>query len=215
MVLLVGIGKTFLDDYYLRMSFGSNLRELGVMLVASLMLLTLVNKIPPMLAGIVGGGGDGIGNIGVGAEIGAAAAATGLATGMASASHAAGGASALKAAFDAAHETMSGRAGMSTGLGGSPSGGSGGSGGGGGLGQAMNKGVRFADHMGSHLAKGSMAVAGEGVGARTGQTTGGKVALAIRANMSQPEFTGNRFANSTETTVDWEAETEAFVNSKR
>lgn len=217
MVLLVGIGKTFLDDYYLSMSSGSNLRELGVMLVASLVLLTLVNKIPPMLAGIVGGGGGGIGNIGAGAAIGAAAAATGVATGMmlASASHAAGGASALKAAFDAAHDTMSSGGGMSTGLGGSPSGGSGGGGGGGGLGQAINKGVRFAGHMGSHLAKGSMAVAREGVGARTGQTAGGRVASAIRANMSQPEFTGNRFANSTETEVDREAETEAFVNSKR
>ncbi|MEP6606901.1 MAG: P-type conjugative transfer protein TrbL, partial [Nitrosospira sp.] len=119
MVLLVGIGKTFLDDYYLRMSGGLNLKELSVMMVTSIVLLTLVNKIPAMLAGIVGGGGGGIGNIGAGAAIGAAAAATGVATGMmmASATHAAGGASAIKAAFDAAHDNMQSGAGMFTGAG--------------------------------------------------------------------------------------------------
>ncbi len=96
------------------------------------------------------------------------------------------------------------------GQGGSPSGG----GGGGGLGQAMGTGARFAANMGSNLAKGGMAVAKAGAGGRVSQTPGGKVASAIRANMEQPEFTGNRFAHSTETTVDREAETEAFVNSK-
>ena len=117
MVLLVGIGKTFLDDYYLQDVCRDEFKELGVMLVASMVLLTLVNKIPPMLAGIVGGGGGGIGNIGGGAAIGTAAAATGMAAGMmmASATHAAGGASAIKAAFDAAHDTMSSGGGMSTG----------------------------------------------------------------------------------------------------
>lgn len=69
MVLLVGIGKTFLDDYYASMDAGSNLRELGVMLAASMVLLTLVNKIPPILGGIFGSGGGGIGNIGSGAAI--------------------------------------------------------------------------------------------------------------------------------------------------
>jgi hypothetical protein len=169
-----------------------------------------------MLASIVGGGGGGIGNIGAGAAIGTVAAATGMAAGMmmASATHAAGGASAIKAAFDAAHDTMSSGGGMSTGLGGSPSGGGSGLGGGG-LGQAMGTGARFAANMGSNLAKGSMTVAKAGAGDRVSQTPGGKIASAIRANMEQPEFTGNRFANSTDTTVDREAETEAFVNSKR
>ncbi|WP_143860874.1 hypothetical protein [Nitrosovibrio sp. Nv4] len=49
---------------------------------------------------------------------------------------------------------------------------------------------------------------------RVSQTPGGKVASAIRANMEQPEFTGNKFAGSTDTTLDKEAEAEAFVNSK-
>lgn len=216
MVLLVGIGKSFLDDYYLQMSAGANLREMGVMLVASMVLLTLVNKIPPMLAGIVGGGAGGIGNIGGGAAVGAVAAATGMAAGMmmASATQAAGGASALKAAYDAAHDHMGSGGGMFTGAGqggGSPSGG------GGGLSGAMGTGARFAADMGSNLAKGSVDVAKArvaGTADRISQTPGGKVASAIRANMGQPEFTGNKFAGSTDTTVDRQAETEAFVNSK-
>ena len=73
----------------------------------------------------------------------------------------------------------------------------------------------FCCKMGLNLAKGSMAVAKAGAGDRVSQTPGGKIASAIRANMKQPEFTGNRFAHSTDTTVDREAETEAFVNSKR
>jgi type IV secretion system protein TrbL len=59
-----------------------------------------------------------------------------------------------------------------------------------------------------------MAVAKAGAGDRVSQTPGGKVASALRANMGQPEFKGNAFASSTEKTVDREAETEAFVNSK-
>jgi P-type conjugative transfer protein TrbL len=216
MVLLVGIGKTFLDDYYLRMSAGTNLRELGVMLVASMVLLTLVNKIPPMLSGIVGGGGGAIGNIGGGAAIGAAAAATGVAAGMmmASAAHATGGASAIKAAYDAAQGSMETGQAMFNGAG---QGGDSPSGGRGGLGQAMNTGARFAAEMGSHLAKGTLQATKEkfaGDGSRASQTPGGKVASAIRDGMPEPEFKGNAFANSTETTLDAEAEAAAFRDSK-
>ncbi len=152
MVLLVGIGKTFLDDYYFRMNAGLSLRDMGVMMVISIVLLTLVNKIPPMLSGIVGGGGGGIGNIGGGAAIGVAAAASGVAAGMmmAAAAHTAGGASAIKAAYDAAQGSMDAGSGMFTGVGqgggGSPSGGRGG------VGQAMGNGARFAAEMGSHFA---------------------------------------------------------------
>ncbi|WP_097068063.1 P-type conjugative transfer protein TrbL [Nitrosovibrio sp. Nv4] len=219
MVLLVGIGRSFLDDYYLQMSGGMNLKELSVMMVVSIVLLTLVNKIPPMLASIVGGGGGGggIGNIGGGAAIGAVAAATGMAAAMtmASATNAAGGASAIKAAFDAAQGNMESGGGMFSG--GGQGGGSSPSGGHGGLRQAMGTGARFAAEMGSHLAKGSMDVVKTkiaGTGDRVSQTPGGKVASAIRASMEQPEFTGNKFAGSTDTTLDKEAEAEAFVNSK-
>ncbi|WP_269759724.1 P-type conjugative transfer protein TrbL [Variovorax sp. E3] len=107
MVLLVGIGKTFLDDYYSRMSAGISLKEMGVMLIVVIILLALVNKIPPLIAGIITGasvGGAGIGQFGAGAALGAAgmaaaAAATGGAALAAGAASAAGGASAVMAAF--------------------------------------------------------------------------------------------------------------------
>ena len=115
MVLLVGIGKTFLDDYYSRMSAGISLKEMGVMLIVVIILLALVNKIPPLIAGIITGasvGGAGIGQFGAGAALGAAgmaaaAAATGGAALAAGAASAAGGASALMAAFSQARENVS------------------------------------------------------------------------------------------------------------
>jgi P-type conjugative transfer protein TrbL len=211
MILLVGIGKTFLDDYYSQMSGGLNLKEMGVLMVVSVVLLTLVNKIPPMLAAIVGGGAGGIGNLGAGVAIGAAAAATGVATGMmmASAAHAAGGASAIKAAYDAAHGSMQGGLGLFSavegGQGRAPSGG------------IMDTGVRFAGEMASHLGRGAKEAVKAGVasqGGRVAQTPGGKVADAIRANAPEPKFKGNAFANSNETKLDPEAEAAAFRDSK-
>jgi type IV secretory pathway TrbL component len=214
MVLLVGIGRTFLDDYHLSMNTGLSLKEMGVMMVVSVVLLVLVNKIPPMLSAIVGGGGGGIGNIGAGAAIGAAAAATGVATGMmmASAANAAGGASAIKAAFDAAHSSMESGVGLFAdrrgGQGSTPSGG---------LPQAMGTTARFAAEMGSHLARGGMEAVKSSVASQSGrvaQTPGGKVASAIRANMPEPEFKGNAFSGSKETKLDPEAEAAAFRDSK-
>jgi type IV secretion system protein TrbL len=216
MVLLVGIGKTFLDDYYDRMSMGLNLKEMGVMMVVSIILLVLVNKIPPMLSGIIGGGAGGIGNLGAGAAIGAAAAATGVATGMmmASAANAAGGASAIKAAFDAANNSMESGSGMFANM---NTGGGQGSAPSGGLPQAMGTTTRFAAEMGSHLVRGGIEAAKSSVaaqGGRVAQTPGGKVASAIRANIPEPEFKGNAFSGSTETKLDPEAEAAAFRDSK-
>jgi type IV secretory pathway TrbL component len=200
------------------MSMGLNLKEMGVMMVVSIILLVLVNKIPPMLSGIIGGGAGGIGNLGAGAAIGAAAAATGVATGvmMASAANAAGGASAIKAAFDAAHSSMEAGAGMFSNT--SPGGGQSGSGApSGGLAPAMGTTARFAAETGSHLARGGMEAAKSSVasqGGRVAQTPGGKVASAIRANMPEPEFKGNAFSGSKETKLDPEAEAAAFRDSK-
>ncbi len=114
MVLLVGIGKTFLDDYYSRMSAGISIKEMGVMLIVVIILLALVNKIPPLVAGIITGasvGGAGIGQFGAGAAFGAAgmaaaAAATGGAALAAGAASAAGGASAMMAAFSKASDNV-------------------------------------------------------------------------------------------------------------
>lgn len=114
MVLLIGIGKTFLDDYYSRMSVGVEFSEMGVMLIVSVILLMLVNKIPALLSGIITGAGighAGIGNFGAGMAVGAAgmataAAATGGALLAAGAANAAGGTHALAAAFARARENV-------------------------------------------------------------------------------------------------------------
>ncbi|WP_017170484.1 P-type conjugative transfer protein TrbL [Xanthomonas phaseoli] len=203
MLLLIGIGKSFVDQYYAGMSAGANLKELGVMLVVALVLLYLTNKVPPLIGGIVGGGGTGgIGSFGAGAALGAAgmaaaAAATGGAMAMAGAANMAGGASALKAAFTQAQQHMTEGSGMFSGggggggssSGGSSSGGFGGgssSGGSGGFMSAMNTAGRFAADMGANLAKGAGAVAKDkaanmmdAAAQRVGQTTGGKVASEI------------------------------------
>ncbi|HHC7370524.1 TPA: P-type conjugative transfer protein TrbL [Vibrio parahaemolyticus] len=135
MVLLIGIGKTFLDDYYNSMSAGISLKEMGVMLIVAVILLVLVTKVPQMLAGVITGasvGGAGIGSFGAGAALGAAgmaaaAAATGGAAMAAGASNMLGGAQALMAAFNKASENVAnGSDIMSAFSGGGDGGGSGG-----------------------------------------------------------------------------------------
>ena len=114
MILLIGIGKSFIDHYYKAFQEGTpDLNSLCVLLVASIVLLTMVNKLPPMLAGLVGSGGQsaGIGSFGAGAAIGAAtmaasAAASAGSAALAGASEVAGGTSALTAAFKAAQANM-------------------------------------------------------------------------------------------------------------
>ncbi|MBD8191495.1 P-type conjugative transfer protein TrbL [Pseudomonas fluorescens] len=114
MILLIGIGKSFIDQYVKAFQEGTpDLNSLCVLLVASVVLLTMVNKLPPMLAGLVGAGGQlgGIGSFGAGAAIGAAtmaasAAASVGSAALAGASEAAGGTSSLSAAFKAAQANM-------------------------------------------------------------------------------------------------------------
>jgi type IV secretion system protein TrbL len=66
MVLLVGIGNDLLTSFYARMNTGTlNFEELGVMLVFCVALLMLVNRVPPLVAGIITGSGiSGAGGIG-------------------------------------------------------------------------------------------------------------------------------------------------------
>lgn len=143
MVFLIGIGKTFLDDYYSRMSSGISLKEMGVMLIVCVILLALVNKVPALVAGIITGasvGGAGIGQFGAGAAVGAAgmaaaAAATGGAMIAAGAANAAGGAQAVMAAFSKASDNVASGSDVLTSMwggGGGDGGGDGGGGGGGG-----------------------------------------------------------------------------------
>lgn len=136
MVLLVGIGNDLLSTFYAKMNKGTlNFEELGVMLVFCLALLLLVNRVPPLVAGIITGSGvggaGGIGNFGAGAVAGAAMGAASMAAGAASmagaaimggATSAAGGASAIKAAFEKAQASAGGDSGGTPMFGGGGSG---------------------------------------------------------------------------------------------
>nr|AFR44387.1 mating pair formation protein [uncultured bacterium] len=266
MVLLVGIGKTFLDDYYSRMSAGISLKEMGVMLIVVIILLALVNKIPPLIAGIITGasvGGAGIGQFGAGAALGAAgmaaaAAATGGAALAAGAASAAGGASAVMAAFSKANENVSaGTDVMSAFSGGGSSGGGAGGGGDAGTGStpfaqaagfsgstgpgllasaasALGTAGRIAADAGANLAKGTADVAKakaaslrEAAAERIADTTGGKIAAAIKAQGSgtaenidvpdqqpAPSFGDNSLAGGP-ADADPESEVAAFANREQ
>src|SRR5690625_6295691 len=84
MVLLVAIGKEFINHYYTQISENMASQELAVMLVISVILLFLVNKVPPMFSGLVSGGGigadGGIGNLVAGAAVGEAVKAASMVT---------------------------------------------------------------------------------------------------------------------------------------
>jgi type IV secretion system protein TrbL len=116
MVLIVGIGKTFLDDYYARMAAGLNLKDMAVMVIVAIILLVLTEKIPSMISGIITGAGVGNMSVESGAAIGAAAgaaAAVSMGASMAStgAGHAVsqvgGGIQALRAATQVARDNVS------------------------------------------------------------------------------------------------------------
>lgn len=135
MSLLVGIGQTFINEFDAGMGAGIKLQDLAVMLVASVVLLALVNKVPAQLAGMVGGGSAVGGGMGAGsalaaAGIAAAAAAAGASMVGAAAKSAAGGAQAVMAAVSKASENMASGSGMFAGSGMGASGGSGSSDGG-------------------------------------------------------------------------------------
>lgn len=114
MVLLVGIGSSILNQYYAAMSEGVQFSEMAVVLIVAVILLMLVNKVPPLISGVITGssvGGMGIGQFGAGAALGAAAtagaaAAMGGAMVAAGAAQAAGGAQAVMAAIGKAQENV-------------------------------------------------------------------------------------------------------------
>ena len=97
MILVVGIGFSFINLYYVNMSSQVSMKEMAVLMVAAIVLLGLVNKIPPLLGGLAMGGGIGAlgSGVSVGSVIGTAAtmaAGIGLAANMARAGMAGGAA---------------------------------------------------------------------------------------------------------------------------
>ncbi len=68
MVLVVGIGYSFINNYYVNMSGQVRTQEMAVLMIAAVILLGLVNKIPPLLGGLAMGGG--VGALGSGVSLG-------------------------------------------------------------------------------------------------------------------------------------------------
>ncbi|WP_028389213.1 P-type conjugative transfer protein TrbL [Legionella fairfieldensis] len=189
MIILVGIGKSFIDQFYTVMTNDISIKELFIMLVVSIILLGLINKIPPKISGIIGGGSGGMssGGMGLGAALGAAGAAAtaGVAAGnafMGAASNIAGGASALKAAFQSAQQSLS--SGSSSGTSSSSLSQN--------LASAMGSASQFAGQMGASLAKGAVQTMKdkvdsmrESAGERIAATFGGQIASSINAMASE------------------------------
>jgi type IV secretion system protein TrbL len=183
MILIIGIGHSFIDQYYAAMGQSTNVEGLAVLLVAAIILFVLVNKVPGLLAGIVGGSqfSGGMGSFGAGAVVGAASvAATAVAIGgnsmVAGLTHAGGGASALMAAFKGAQQNM-GENGSAKGGGSS------------GIGGAFQGMAQFAGHMSSHLMKGVGQMASSKATdvitlakVAIGETVGGKLAATIHGH---------------------------------
>lgn len=201
MVFLIGIGKTFLDDYYSRMSSGISLKEMGVMLIVCVILLALVNKVPALVAGIITGasvGGAGIGQFGAGAAVGAAgmaaaAAATGGAMIAAGAANAAGGAQAVMAAFSKASDNVASGSDVLTSMwgGGGDGGGGGGDGGGASGGDSSTGSTPFAQAAGFSGSSGSSSGASGMSGGNEGGDAKGKPESGSSSSSSSDQAKGD------------------------
>ncbi|WP_419606960.1 P-type conjugative transfer protein TrbL [Thiolapillus sp.] len=107
MILLIAIGVSLINDYYINMQTDIEFSEMAVVLIVTLTIFMLSNKVPQLLSGIITGNapsGMGIGQFGAGAALGAttmvgAMAASGTTQG-------AGGVSALMAAFSQANANV-------------------------------------------------------------------------------------------------------------
>lgn len=214
MVLIVGIGHSFIDQYYTAMSTDISIKELLVMLVVSIILLAIIKTIPPMFSSIVSGGGfNGGPGVGLGTAMGAAsmagaAVAGGAAMATSAAANVAGAGSALSAAFKAASSANSSGSGLAS---------------------SMGKAGNFVSSMGSHLASGAAEVMRQkmdtvktSIASRVAQTPGGQVAEAIKENAesaagdnsSASSFTlqGSLTAGNQNASPDTHDEVSQFVN---
>lgn len=220
MVLLVGIGKSFVDQYYNSMSVGINLKELGVMMIVAVVLLALVNKVPLLIGQIAMGGGTQAlgGGFGTGAALGAAsmtsaALATSGAVFTSGVANAGGGAQALMVAYaKAAQNEANGIDVMTRGItGGKPNFGDSQEQQSSGMASSVMKGGKIAADMGVNLAKGAWEASG--AKERMNQSFGGQMASAIKnQETSKPVFDDNSLAADDD--FDPKAEVAAFVNSK-
>jgi type IV secretion system protein TrbL len=226
MTLLVGIGVDILDEYYKSMSGGVDFREMGVVLIASIVLLYLVDKVPTIIAGIITGAsiGQGISSFGAGAAMGA----VGMATAGASVAGAAlmngahnigGGYQALKSAVQAASAHAATGEGMFSGANGN-------SGSPRSYAEAMGHTARFTADVGANLAKGAWDVGKEKLGDmvqsfsdNARETIPGQVSTAIdnRSTQGSGSSSAPESPNATENIIgpgqqSMDPEVAAFVN---
>jgi len=222
MTLIIGIGQSFIDQYFsLIKDDVPDLNSLIVLLLASIILLVLTNKLPLLLSGVVGGASlQGISGFGAGMITGAAATAISGAGAMAMGASAqvSGGASALKAAFESAQAAMAEEAGSGGVIGGGedtgsvdtsgeqPSGKGSSSGGSEGFAASFSRAGRMASHMGSSMINGAAEYQGmkrSSNSSRAQQTFGGELATQIRKqtatrrdNREHDDFAGDSLSGN-------------------
>ncbi|MGV7209321.1 P-type conjugative transfer protein TrbL [Oxalobacteraceae bacterium A2-2] len=108
MVLIVGIAKKIVDDYFMAMSGGLNLNELAVMLIVAVITFVLVRTIPAQLGSLSNsstgalGTGFGAGHAMAAASMLGAAAATVASAAVSAAANIGGGIQAISAAISSA-----------------------------------------------------------------------------------------------------------------
>ncbi|MBN6290417.1 P-type conjugative transfer protein TrbL, partial [Escherichia coli] len=120
MTLIIGIGQSFIDQYFSVIKDDvPDLNSLIVLLLASIVLLVLTNRLPQLLSGIVGGASlHGMGGFGAGMIAGATTAISSAGSiALSATAQASGGASALKAAFESAQAAMAEESGSGNGAG--------------------------------------------------------------------------------------------------
>lgn len=209
MVLLVAIGKLFLDEYYAKLGGSTRIKDMIVVVVAALILLVLVNRVPPLVSSVASGGpvgGSGLGGMGAGAMMGGAgmaAAAASMGAGLlaAGAANAMGGAHALMAAFQAAGGAGGGAGAGATGSAGGGgsmpglgwTGGSGSSGGAGAAGGGSGGGGAGGGGNGGSSTPFSAAAGFGGGSLGASSTTGAGSSASSGTNSSKPSF-GQRMA---------------------
>lgn len=222
MTLIIGIGQSFIDQYFsIIQNDVPDLNSLIVLLLASIVLLVLTNKLPQLLSGVVGGASlQGIGGFGAGMITGAAATAISGAgaIAMGTSAQVSGGASALKAAFESAQASIadeSGSAGILDGSedtgtvdtsGSQPSGSGDSTGGSKGFAASFSRAGRMATHMGNSMVKGAVeyqAMKRASNSSLAQQTIGGDLATQIRKqtasrrdNSEHDDFAGDSISGN-------------------
>jgi type IV secretion system protein TrbL len=177
MVLIVGIGQKFITDTYAKIGNDFNFGVIGALLVASIALLLIAQKIPALLASIVPGGGGGTG--GFGALSATASMAIGAAAG------AAGGMKMAKmmgvAGVSAAGSVAAQVGGVAKAVGAAGS-------------AAMGQGIKHVPDLTAKIAANLAKGAGKEAKAMGGRVMGAASNMASRANSAMDSTVGGRVA---------------------